>query len=649
MTRVGLRPRLSPRRTTPAARPRPAPPAIGARAARDTTPLYWALPVLAAVAGWVTLLPWLLPGSGLALVAAGALTGWWPRPVARALAGAVAVPVTGVVAVLGVDGGLLVATVGQRLLLDGEVTSAGAQLFLLGCWTAGLGAVRLAAAGAAVWVRPGPAALLLAWACAAQPQQRLDAAFLAVTATVLAALSLPQLPRLRRLPALLLIALTVLTGAGAARFLPLPEATGRPAGTDVEHVATTDPLALATGWQAAAPQPAFRVRPGTGPMRWAVLDRYNGMHWDTSACTPATPARPGTGTATTVTANTLPGPWLPVPEGVGAADLGQLCPEPGTLLSGDPAGDYTVWAAAPATAPGPDTDGIVVTAAGRALAATLIGTRPVPPDEEAALERLATVLRQGRLDPAAVPGQERGSLLAVAAGERPGTSAQFAAAFALLAAADDHPARVVVGFDAARGQVTTSDVQIWPEVRVAGQWRRFDPQPGVLTPTDQAHLQPAPAAPGQRQEVRSQTGPADTTPADEPDPAAAPQSPDRTWLLLAPVAAAALTLGAVLLRRRLSARRRPPTERIATAWVRTLRQLTRHDGDRQWQAMTPLQVATAAQAGLPGQARALRELAELVTLAGFSGQSIDDAAAARAGLHARQIGTALRRTRKDRS
>ena len=654
MTRTGLRPsfrlvrpRLAPPGLPDPAASRPAstgsasarPRSATARPGRGTGPLWWLLPVAAAVSGWGQVLTWPVAAAVLGAVLMAGVAGWWCRgPRLRAALWPAGVLVS-VLPALPFPGDLLGADATARLLLDAEVTAAGVHLLALAGWAAGLGAVRLAAAGAAVWVRLGPAALILAWAWAVDPQQRLDLPVLAVAAAALAALALPGLPRRRLLPAVTLLATAVAAG-GLAQLLPLAGPASAPATVrDVEEVATTDPLAVATGWVQSPPEPAFQVPPGAGTVRWAVLDRYQGVHWDTAGCLPvaAAPAGPGT----TVTGNVLPGPWLPVPGDAVAAGEGQLCAGAGGLLAPGPVADYTVWRGDPGRNPAPEPGAVTVTAADRELARALTSGAGAPVGR---LERLADRLRAGRFDPGAVPGQERGTLLAVAAGERTGNQAQFASAFALLAAADGHPARVVTGFEPGEQavevvQVRTSDVQVWPEVWVDGRWRRFDPQPTTRTPAEQARLQAAPATPEPRA-TQQQASP--QAPAPQADTQDRP-----TWLPLLAAPLAAVGIAVLVWRRRLAVRRRPPTERIAVAWVGTLRRLTKDDAGHPWQAMTPHQVATAAVPRLPAQADALHTLADLVTRAGYSGQSIHDDDAAGAEQAARRIRSALRRTRKD--
>lgn len=585
------------------------------------------LPVLAAVAGWLPAVG--LPVTAVAIAACLVTLSWpslrWWGPVTT-VSGLVGLPVLAATlpgaapsSLLPLLARMVRADIADRSMITADlpVTDPAACWTLTAvAWLAARATLVLTARGAMLPVRLGPALLLVAWAAAvAHPQHRLDPAVALVIGAGLLLNPLddgnpvddgrarrPGRDVLRRsLVAGLLVGLcgggALAATAGRDLHQSDPAALVR---DSTDPVSGADPLALAARWTTQSPEPAFDMAPVPDrAIRWAVLDRYDGLAWRAGSCPGERTG--GGGDVYRISGNVLPGPWLPAPPGALASDAGQSCAGSGTVLTPDPAADYRVWSGdATRQAAVPAVAGVALTGA------ELSGRPPGPTD----LQALAEQLRARSLDPAAVPGQQRDTLLAVARGDREGDRTQYAGAFALLAAAQGHPVRVVVGFTPS-ASVRTTDVLVWPEVWVDGTWQAFDPTPrrtrdGSSDPAALLRVQAPVAAPPAGQSTAG-SGPATRAPA----PGIDDPGPSRWGPLAAVTGSVLIAIGTAVFLARRRHRQADPAARICRAWSQVLAALTRHGPPEtgSWPAMTPRQVAGA----VPLTGGDLVRLAHLVT------------------------------------
>ncbi|MEU4193246.1 DUF3488 and transglutaminase-like domain-containing protein [Kribbella sp. NPDC026611] len=269
-------------------------------------------------------------------------------------------------------------------------------------------------------------------------------------------------------------------------------------------------------------QVVFRYRASQPVDRWrqVALDDFDGVNWTTNhpflrmgAVVGADVRVPTTNERATVELDGLDGPWLPsqlLPATVSGVTDPQIEPIGGTLLaSGRPARYDLTWRK-------PDVDAAYLLGAGLDGDAPggLSSLGPVPPDIASidplqgkratfataiALEKylrshytvavgptLPTGYGWPQLKKFLVSGRSGGAQSVAGV---PGTSAQFAAAYVVLARLNAIPARLVVGFraPAAPGPdgyyvVHNSDAFAWPEVAVDGAgWWPLDPAQDAAT------------------------------------------------------------------------------------------------------------------------------------------------------------------------
>ncbi|NSC24699.1 DUF4129 domain-containing protein, partial [Streptomyces albus subsp. chlorinus] len=303
------------------------------------------------------------------------------------------------------------------------------------------------------------------------------------------------------------------------------------------HPQSTSPLDQVAAWLQHPQTRLFTARTSAAQnWRLAVLDRYDGVKWTSSAelarsggrVPPQRGADPGRHKRVEqhVTLQNLPGIWLPAADrptsvevtgkkgGGGAEDGRQLAVDPASgvlaLGKGGATGtrtnrglSYTAVSQAPvyeakrlqyAAVP----DGTAYTslprtdAAGKPVkavetfskvAATATAGSSYPYQQA---YKLAAYLREHyRFDPKSVPGHAYRNLEFFLTTGKHGTSEQFAAAFAVMARTLGLPTRVAVGFRADGAhragpvQVTGQDALAWPEVRFKGiGWVPFYPTPG---------------------------------------------------------------------------------------------------------------------------------------------------------------------------
>lgn len=254
-----------------------------------------------------------------------------------------------------------------------------------------------------------------------------------------------------------------------------------------------------------------------------------------------------------------------------------------------------------------------------------------------------------------VPAGHGASAIEVFLRQRIGYCEQFAATFAAMARAIGLPSRVAVGYTAGldtpdgRRSVLGRHAHAWPEVWFDGVgWVPFEPTPGRGAPGTEQYTGVAPAQDltppstgGEDEEIDgpdAPTTPPPPAPTDQledldladlfADPSAgqgSAPSGDRStaagqdgWLtvprplLFAGLIALLVTLPAIL--RRLVRRRRsqaPPEERVRHAWRRATG-AARSVGTPASAAMTTAEWAAAVSVRLPGAARPMRSLAEVV-------------------------------------
>lgn len=446
----------------------------------------------------------------------------------------------------------------------------------------------------------------------------------------------------------------------------------------------TSPLDQVAAWMRNGDEKVFTVRTSgatPGNYRLAVLDRYDGTTWTSSAGLTRTggrvPAEKGAEPDRTktleqrFTVQSLPGIWLPAadrpssvstPEGTSVS----VAPDSGVLSTGEavPRGfTYTATSRLPvydaerlryaAAADDParvDLPGI--DAAGQPIPsvrsfreiAERVTEGSTHPYQRAV--RLADWLSATyRLDPGALPGHTYRSLEFFLADGGRGTSEQFAASFAVLARTLGLPTRVAVGFGpgtrtgSGTWQVRGRDVLAWPEVRFAGVgWVPFHPTPGEAAQGGSS------AVSAQESEERQQADRESTEPA---RPSALPRPPDGAapavggapgsglpvWLT-APLALLLLATAYVLYAlwlpySRRSRRRGDPDarRRVLGAWQQIIERLT-EIGLPATGAHTAQEVAAFGAEHVGGTVgRRLPALADLVNEVEYAGRRPDAAAA----------------------
>jgi hypothetical protein len=440
----------------------------------------------------------------------------------------------------------------------------------------------------------------------------------------------------RRFPVFTVAGVAVLLALGSLLAVAVPDGDRADARSRYrppeERPRPVDPLTRLAGWaKDGSETPLVTVRtdavgadrPVPTAWRWAVLDRFDGARWSSSARYRPTGRRlgaagPGSGlvqVSSTVNQTAVLLPWLPTPgdvrqvHGIDVAVSGdQDTMVPAAAVRGDGFG-YSLTADAAVLDP--------LDAADRERIRQLTAEPSAPADVAAPglpqrmrsyADRLAPrgaasdgaralilqdFLRDGQFVADAPPGH----LYVRLAGEGQflddrsvasylkGTSEQFATAFALLARAAGLPSRVVVGFTLP-GQpagtavgVPASRMQAWPEVRFSGQgWVRFAPTPpdeGARTPRTPPKLQdlPPPPPPPPEPRAKSSSGPAST---EKPAPGGgqAAAAPSRAPAVLATTGAALLMLALVYaaavivlrLRQRRARRRTEPAAGVLGAW-----------------------------------------------------------------------------------
>jgi Transglutaminase-like superfamily/TgpA N-terminal domain len=390
------------------------------------------------------------------------------------------------------------------------------------------------------------------------------------------------------------------------------------------------PLDEISGWLLAPHAPLFTVH-ASAPENWrlAVLDRFDGTTWLSSARLFPTGSRVPSGTgppgqtrvSQAVTIRGLTGVWLP------AAD--RPASVTGTGVSVDPASG--VLAAAAPLHPGvrylavssvprytqaelADASGASDPAARADLA--LPGNGPGQAAPELALLsrtawqavagsaspmqealRLADYLRSHEVyDVTAAPGHTYRTIEFFLATTHHGTSEQFATAFAVMARLLGLPSRVAVGFrPGTQGRqpgtwlVHSGDVLAWPEVDFQGLgWVPFYPTPEQAGPRAVHQAVPM-GEPGNRLRLDQGISYSGTSAARQHHPPARARNlpgdrpgPGTPWPLAGGVLAGLVVLGylaaaaaAPVLRRRRRRGQPDPARRVIGAWQQALEHLSR--------------------------------------------------------------------------
>ncbi|MEW2358340.1 transglutaminaseTgpA domain-containing protein [Spirillospora sp. NPDC029432] len=388
------------------------------------------------------------------------------------------------------------------------------------------------------------------------------------------------------------------------------------------------PLDRVGGWLLTPDQVLFTVKASRREnMRLAVLDRFDGVTWSSTARfvptgsrVPRPPEGDGAGAAKRrtavqeITVRDLPGVWAPAADRPRRVDgLGVVVdPASGTLAVARElrkGQTYRVTSEIRELTAGDLAAARVATDA-EARAATRLPWGPGAtraPVQLAEFRRFAEGATDGasspvqraamlavhlksyaRYDVTAPPGHSYRQLDYFLSEGRRGTPEHFAASYAVLARSLGLPTRVMVGFSGGRAagdvrDMRAGDVMVWPEVKFEGLgWVPFNPTPQQASRSKQSDS----VAAGETQQKLEQlqknaasqqrgTGAGKTPQA----PAATPareESPLPWWVYAASAAGllAAAYVAAVLLAPALRRRRRrragTPAARIAGAWRQTL-------------------------------------------------------------------------------
>jgi transglutaminase-like putative cysteine protease len=431
-------------------------------------------------------------------------------------------------------------------------------------------------------------------------------------------------------------------------------------------------------YRLAHPQvPLFSVSASAGTDRWplAVLDRFDGVNWTSSAkfrylgsriIADRSLAVPTRQRQASVTVDALPGPWLPSQRGLDAVSgLRPLVDETtGTLLSGTvkPGTQYSLrWSSpdigstdltraslTPHAATGTAGMG-AVPAAVVAVAKAAAGTAPPTLQTALLLERYLRQHYRRAVGPDLPAGHGWPQIVHFLANPAPkggssGTSEQFAAAYVALARVIGIPARLVVGFqqpDSAQPDGTytirNGDVYAWPEVAVRGVgWIPLDPMGAQSdSGTDHASTPLARATQQARVALPPPQNPPPTSTPKVPSRHDAPtgQSSSTLWIADAAIALLAGIVGALLAvplakwLRGSARRRRTGNAAVAAAWLET-RDRLRDYGVHVSSGMTVREVARAGLYLIDSPAQhALDQLGDLVDSAMWSGTAVTRRAA----------------------
>jgi transglutaminase-like putative cysteine protease len=451
------------------------------------------------------------------------------------------------------------------------------------------------------------------------------------------------------------------------------------------------PLDRVGGWLLSPDQVMFTVEAKRSEIeRLAVLDRFDGVTWSSTARFVPTGSRVPEGpapdrrheVAQRITIRDLPGVWVPAADRPRRVDGLPVVVDPasGALAAAQPLRSgqtYRVDSVVPEWT-ADDLAGAAIANDPEARAARELPWGPgakEPPVQLAEFRKFAEAATQGavspiqkaamlaeylkryaRYDVTAPPGHSYRQLDYFLGEGRRGTPEHFATAYALLARSLGLPARVVVGFDGGNRvggavQVRSGDVMAWPEIKFDELgWIRFNPLPdsarkskkndAVAAGETEQKLEQAQKNAASQQ--RGQ-GPGNTTqkgPQKAPDTEGSPTP----WWVFASIGAGVLIIGylfAVLLAPALRKRRRragTPAARISGAWHQALDHLS-DVGLSTARTLTAHEVARFGASNVGEEAHGhLGPLADLVNRSRFAASHPDPRAADQAWHHTDQLG-----------
>ncbi|MEO3825148.1 DUF3488 and transglutaminase-like domain-containing protein [Actinomadura sp. B10D3] len=454
---------------------------------------------------------------------------------------------------------------------------------------------------------------------------------------------------------------------------------------------SVSPLDRVGGWLLSPDQVMFTVEAKRNEIeRLAVLDRFDGVTWSSTARFVPTGSRVPEGpapdkkheVAQRITIRDLPGVWVPAADRPRQVDGLPVVVDPGSgaLAAAEPLRSgqtYRVASVVPEWTADDLADAAVANDA-EARAARELPWGPgakEPPVQLAEFRKFAEAATQGavspiqkaamlaeylkryaRYDVTAPPGHSYRQLDYFLGEGRRGTPEHFATAYALLARSLGLPSRVVVGFDGGNRaggavQVRSGDVMVWPEIKFDELgWIRFNPLPDSARRSkkndavaageteqklEQAQKNAASQQRGQGPGNTAQKGP-QKAPAAEPAP--------RPWWVFAAIGAGVLVLGyllAVLLAPALRTRRRragTPAARITGAWHEALDHLS-DVGLSTARTLTAHEVARFGASAVGEEAHGhLGPLADLVNRSRFAASRPDPGTADQAWHHTDRLG-----------
>jgi transglutaminase-like putative cysteine protease len=454
---------------------------------------------------------------------------------------------------------------------------------------------------------------------------------------------------------------------------------------------SVSPLDRVGGWLLSPDQVMFTVQAKRNEIeRLAVLDRFDGVTWSSTARFVPTGSRVPQGPAPEkkhevgqrITIRDLPGVWVPAADRPREVDGLPVVVDPGSgaLAAAQPLRSgltYRVDSVVPEWT-ADDLAGAAVANDAEAVAARELPWGPgakQPPVQLAEFRKFAEAATQGavspiqkaamlaeylkryaRYDVTAPPGHSYRQLDYFLGEGRRGTPEHFATAYALLARTLGLPSRVVVGFDGGSRagdtvQVRSGDVMVWPEIKFDGLgWIRFNPLPdsarkskkndSVAAGETEQKLEQAQKNAASQQ--RGQ-GPGNTTQKGPQKKPAAEDSPT-PWWVFASIGVGLLVIGyvlAVLLAPALRKRRRrggTPAARIAGAWHQALDHLS-DVGLSTARTLTAHEVARFGRSRVGEDAHGhLGPLADLVNRSRFAASRPDPRAADQAWHHTDALG-----------
>ncbi|MFC5829314.1 DUF3488 and transglutaminase-like domain-containing protein [Nonomuraea insulae] len=442
------------------------------------------------------------------------------------------------------------------------------------------------------------------------------------------------------------------------------------------RVDSVSPLDRVSAWLQIPDRDLFTVK-ADKPLNWrlAVLDRYDGVRWTSSARFQPTggrvPEGEWTGAADVVhqkvTFDGLPGTWLPAaerPEEVTGVRGLAVDPGSGALLAAAKPGkgfSYEVTSQVPK----PSKEDLLAATPVRDPALTAFPDGP----QEQLFRRLAQQAVKGADEPirqayrlqsylrtnatydvTAPPGHSLKGLEFFLRTTHRGTSEQFAATFALMARTLGLPSRVVVGFRPGQASggvyhVKSGHVMAWAEIKFDKLgWRPFYPTPGRGGAKDDHEVVSSAIEESEELEGEFAKGGSDRPKTSQPQAGEQDEQPSSgpsAWVV-AGVAGGALLVayaGVVVAvpwwRRRSRRRAQGPEQRVLGAWRQTCDDL----GLKGEHALTAGDVLSRQPGDISTHLRPLAEISNFVRYAPEAGT---EAAATEAWRHSDAIRRAVR-------